>query len=498
MFAKAVLLHDRSYDPVAGATNATELARWHQLLSRRPFGHDLEKLLAATVGPEGARYLPIVPPTASMIRAMTIESEIAAAAIIDDLFGRISVVLWLVTPGESTPIIDKIRLSLTETCAQYWTGDITVSEVAAPDRELDILHRTAWEEGVAVDDSDRLRLNDRLRHHSGWFIGAEASEQLWPLKDGPPIIVFHGFKGGVGRTTLLASYAIACARRGERVTVVDMDLDAPGVGSLLGADTEGSTARWGTVDFFLEAGQQLPLDDYFHVCAREKVSGSGRLEVFPAGSLDDAYLSKLGRVDLNVRDHVRGHPLGRLLQRIHAERNPDLILLDGRAGLSPSAGLLLSGIAHLHVLVATSNAGSLRGLERVVRHLGFEQARCELSQRECVVVQAHVPDSTDVAKSARDHFASHIEEIFRNGYYSRQSTDDDRTWSLDDLESEVAPHVPVPISYRGRLAHFSLIDEVAELLASDPEYLALHHRIDERLGRSDGQTQSTTEDERRG
>jgi hypothetical protein len=133
-----------------------------------------------------------------------------------------------------------------------------------------------------------------------------------------------------------------------------------------------------------------------------------------------------------------------------------------------------------------------------VRHLGFEQARRELAQRECVVVQAHVPDSTDVAKTARDHFASYVEEIFRNGYYSRQSTDDDRTWSLDDLESEVAPHVPVPISYRGRLAHFSLIDEVAELLVSDPEYLALHHRIDERLGRLDGQTRSATEDEPRG
>ena len=92
-----------------------------------------------------------------------------------------------------------------------------------------------------------------------------------------------------------------------------MDLDAPGIGLLLGADAEGSTARWGTVDFLLEAAQQLPLDDYFHVCAREAITGGGLVEVFPAGSLDDAYLSKLGRVDLDVRNHVRGHALGTLL-----------------------------------------------------------------------------------------------------------------------------------------------------------------------------------------
>jgi hypothetical protein len=64
---KAILLHDRSYDPLAGAVNATELAQWHRKLSRSPFGHDLQQLLAATVGAEGARYLPVVPTTASVL-----------------------------------------------------------------------------------------------------------------------------------------------------------------------------------------------------------------------------------------------------------------------------------------------------------------------------------------------------------------------------------------------------------------------------------------------
>ena len=126
----------------------------------------------------------------------------------------------------------------------------------------------------------------------------------------------------------------------------------------------------------------------------------------------------------------------------------------------------------------------------MVRHLGFEQARRELPQRECIVVQAHVPDSTEAAKTSRDFFASRIEDIFRNGYYSKQPTEDDRTWSLDDLESEVAPHAPISISYRGRLAHFSAIEEVLEILTSDPEYIALHQRIDERLGRSQRESSS--------
>lgn len=420
-----------------------------------------------------------------MTRTASTEPGISAAVIVDDLFGRISITLWLSSPHDSDRIASTIASQLIESCAQYWTGNIAVSDVSTPAVDNDILRQTAWNEGFPVDDSEKIRLNDRYRHHTGWFLGSH-DEQLWPLDDGPPVVSFHGFKGGVGRTTLLASYAIACARRGERVAIIDVDLDAPGVGSLLATDTKGTTARWGTVDFLLEAALQMPLDDYFHVCAREEITGSGRLEVFPTGLLNDTYLAKLARVDLNVRDHINTHPLSKLLQKIRVERSPDVVLLDGRAGLSPAAGLLLSGIAHLHILVATSNGGSLSGLERVVRHLGYEQARRDLPQRECVVIQAHVPDSSEASKNAREYFASRVEEIFRNGYYSRQPTDDDHTWSLDDLGSEIAPHVPIPISYRGRLAHFANIDEVAQLLAEDPEYVELHKRIDERLGRSTG------------
>lgn len=412
---------------------------------------------------------------------------IRAAAIVDDLYGRVSVTIWPDSRAAGERAAVEVAARLAEECGQYFSGKVEMAEGADPETEQNIFLRTAWQEGTEIDG--RLRLNDRHRNHTSWFVGVgdAASEQCWRRDEGPAVIAFHGFKGGAGRTTLLAGYALACARRKQRVAVVDMDLDAPGVGRLLGADAEGAAARWGTVDYLIEAAHELSLADYFHVCAREQVTGDGRVEVFPAGALDDGYLSKLARVDLDVRGGVRGHPLGRLLERIRQERQPDVILLDGRAGLSPAAGLLLSGIAHLHVLVASSNVQSLQGLERVVRHLGYEQARRELPQRECIVVQSHVPENAQVAQSARAHFASRAESIFREGYYTRETTEDDRTWSLQDLDSDAAPHVPVPISYRAAFAHFESIDEIAGTLVSDPEQAELHRRIDERLakGRAD-------------
>ncbi|WP_437294189.1 hypothetical protein [Sorangium sp. So ce426] len=64
---KSVILHDRSFDPATGSHDATKLASWHKMLSTKQHGgHDLRKLATTLVGPEGARYLPDLPPTAAV------------------------------------------------------------------------------------------------------------------------------------------------------------------------------------------------------------------------------------------------------------------------------------------------------------------------------------------------------------------------------------------------------------------------------------------------
>lgn len=400
------------------------------------------------------------------------------ATVIVDIYGRISLAVWT-EPGAA---ID-LRSQFSAACGEHWTGSVYTSHAMNPENDEDVLMRTAWIEGTPLDDL-RARVTDRYRHHTAWRSTTAGVPPLWPLQEGPPIIVFHGFKGGVGRTTLLASYALACATRGETVSVADVDLDAPGIGTLLAADDSGTTARWGVVDYLLESAAPHAVEDYFHVVAREALTGEGRIEVAPAGQLSDSYLPKLARVDLEVHGEVDQHPLAKLLQALR-QRRPTRILLDGRAGLSPAAGLLLSGFAHLHVLIATSNPQSLAGLERVVRHLGYEAARQGLPQLDCVVVQALVPDGVEAAKPAREAFAANVERIFRDGYYAKKSTDDDSLWSLDDMGSNFAPHVPIPIHYRAALAHYTSIDEIAGILTKDSDLAALHARIDEQVGRSD-------------
>lgn len=411
------------------------------------------------------------------------EAKLRFAAVVDDLFGRISVALWLIDAASpDDEFVHALGRRLVSACGPYWTETITCSHAPTPDQDPDVFLRTVWIEGRPDSETDRLSVNDRHRHHLSWFSGRPDTGPLWLPDVGPPILVFHGFKGGAGRTTLLASYALSRAAAGQRIVVLDMDLDAPGVGTLLCADAGGTTARWGVVDFLLEARNRLPLSDYCHV-AEHRV-GPGRIDVVPAGRLDDGYLTKLARVELESRSSIGAQPFGQLLERVRTELKPDLVLIDGRAGLSPAAGLLLSGMAHLHLLVATTNNQSLLGLQQVIRHLGYEQASRDIPQRDCVVVQAHVPETVAAAELAKSYFTGRVERFFRDGYYARARTDDDRTWTIEDMDSEIAPHVPVPISYRARLAHFERLESVVDVLLGDVEYVALHNRINERLGAS--------------
>ncbi len=55
---KTLILHDRSYEAATGVHDGAKLGQWHDKLRRKPFSHDLLKLLLSSVGVQVARYQP--------------------------------------------------------------------------------------------------------------------------------------------------------------------------------------------------------------------------------------------------------------------------------------------------------------------------------------------------------------------------------------------------------------------------------------------------------
>lgn len=397
---------------------------------------------------------------------------LSRAVLINDLFGRIRVAVW---PVRGQPDVKElVAAHMAEACKALWSGTVWVGAAEGdPPGDEDPVAEAAWQGGAAR--SDRLRINDRHRNRTSWF------QPPTPPASVPPLVVaFYSFKGGVGRTTAAAALAVSWARRNRRIATVDFDLDAPGLGRLLDADGQGTTARWGVVDYLLENGVALPLDDYRHTCARSSVTGDGVIDVYPSGTLDEHYLSKLGKLDLEMQDAI-SNPLSGLLATIQRDSQPDLIIIDSRAGLSPAAGLVLGGIAHLHVVVSTAGEQALAGLRLVVNRLGEARLRAGGEQAECVLVHAMIPDHAELGARSIAHFTTQAEDIFRDHYYAAQADDDDRAWTVADIPSSEAPHRASRIRYKSRLAEFRGIDDIADELVQDQDYAQLVERIDRRL-----------------
>src|SRR5205807_3119298 len=68
----------------------------------------------------------------------------------------------------------------------------------------------------------------RVAHRTGKDLGARPATHRGRLEH-VQTITFYAYKGGTGRTLALANAARYLARLGQRVFVIDLDLEAPGL-----------------------------------------------------------------------------------------------------------------------------------------------------------------------------------------------------------------------------------------------------------------------------
>jgi cellulose biosynthesis protein BcsQ len=399
--------------------------------------------------------------------------------LIKDLFARLRVVLWCPKSRWEAACV-AIDQGLRDEASAYWSRDVLrgSGKNEPPDGAW---QDEAWQQAGAVAGASGLRVMERQRTKEGWF-EAPAAPPWSAARGNPTITCFYSFKGGVGRSTALAATALHLAAAGERVVVLDVDLDAPGVGFLLTAH-EGATASWGVVDYLIEqpllAGNDaLDLSDYFHRCPPSLFSGTGEIMVFPAGTTDSRYVGKLARLDYATLLRGQTHPFVLLLEQIRQEIRPDWILVDTRAGLANVSGFVMGGLCHVHVVVGTLAEASWRGLAMILERLGADRVRAQKPQAECVLVAAMVPHSQERQyKESVTWFTDRAQDVFSARYYAAPEQGD-QFWTVDDVESSDAPHVPVPLSYDERLVLFRDLDEVAKdvLLEGEP-YRRLAERV---------------------
>jgi MinD-like ATPase involved in chromosome partitioning or flagellar assembly len=254
------------------------------------------------------------------------------------------------------------------------------------------------------------------------------------FEDGPQLMAFHSFKGGVGRTTALMTYVTARLHPNNasdtvKVLVIDADLEAPGVTFWL---DETNRPQVSFVQF-LEAMHYPPVSNeaslnFFADELRKtslNVDGSHReLFVLPAAldltEIQDMPVqpSHLARNPSNpwvLTDHL--HSLGKRL-------GVDAVFIDLRAGLSELSSPLIFDPRVGHYFVTTVAKQSVAGTCEVLSKLhAFNSALPKQARRDAkpsVVVSLLTPElkrltDFDRAKEAIEQVYPPVDETLDEG-----------------------------------------------------------------------------------
>lgn len=316
-----------------------------------------------------------------------------------------------------------------------------------------------------LEGFDRIWVVDRLATESNWA-------SIAPEVQGAPRVVFFSIKGGVGRSTALAATAWKLAQLGKRVLVLDLDLESPGLSSSLLPPERQPT--YGITDWLVEDLVDNGDTVLESMIATSELSRDGEIYVVPAhGANPGEYIAKLGRVWMPKIGRDGMHEpwsarLQRLLQALEERIQPDIVLIDSRAGIDEVASSCVTDLgANLILLFALDGSQTWNGYQVLFEHWRRAQV-AEAIRDRLKIVAALVPDVDRV--SYLENLREHAYEVFVDSLYDEiapPSTDaigpvpgDTQRWRVNqivegwnfDEADEGAPHCPWTVHWHRSFA----------------------------------------------
>lgn len=259
-------------------------------------------------------------------------------------------------------------------------------------------------------------------------------------------INFYSYKGGVGRTMLTMQIARLLAALGERVVVIDLDFDAPGVPGMF--DIENSSIGNGIYNLASDyPTNSRPNPDYFstfrdrlHECLLDvpivlkgidkKRKNCGEIKILPFAHLDATYANTI--VDLETLRVL--HPTQTdFLKQIKNELSGyfDYLLIDSRSGLNYYASIARQLSERLVLLFCPNRESKVALQEVLLPALKDFNPRPE----RLVFVASRIPPELNNSLPDSEWPFSHIESFINDNCHN-----DHATLKLhSDLETHLHP-----------------------------------------------------------
>jgi CobQ/CobB/MinD/ParA nucleotide binding domain len=293
-----------------------------------------------------------------------------------------------------------------------------------------------------------------------------------------PRVTLFGIKGGVGRSTAAAVLAQRFARANKRVLLIDLDLESPGMGSVL--LPEGRCPDFGVVDWLVEqaVGQEAGLVAEMAVkspLGEQSGSVAGEILVVPAGGRTREgydYLAKLSRsyLDTPAEDAPLDFPerLSKLVVDLESHWKPDVTLLDSRAGLHDIAAVTITRLGATSLLFAVDTPQTWAAYRILFDRWRQHPLRAKGFREGLKMVAAMTPETETTAYLER--FTANAYRAFQETLYE---TADETAMGLDawnfDLHDPDAPHVPLRVEWSRALMQFDPVRDPGALTPQQVE-----------------------------
>jgi len=304
-------------------------------------------------------------------------------------------------------------------------------------------------------------LVDRRIVGSGWLERPEIA-----MAD-PARIVFATLKGGVGRSTALSVTAADLARRGRNVLVVDLDLEAPGLGDLM--LTSDRLPEFGAIDYLVDGAisrvDESDLDRYLGTSNLTAADG-GRVDILPAlgqtsiGNPENV-LAKLSRAmieEINEEGTISvGARISQMVERFCSLNNYDVVLIDSRAGLSELAAPAILGLGATVLLFGTAQKQTIEGYRSLFSALRLlaQRDRKQGRNADWRLLLKPVYAKSSLNQLLATKFADDFYELFSEYIYDEESEveapEDALRFSHLDYQ---APHWPFTIPFNQGFVDF--------------------------------------------
>lgn len=190
------------------------------------------------------------------------------------------------------------------------------------------------------------------------------------------ITTFYSYKGGVGRTQLVANLAAYfCFHRSKKILLMEWDLEAPGLHYYFGKTnqdihSEGLMELLQDYIKMIRTGlnrdefDQLPhINPKKHICNLvETKNNTGKVDLLPAGNYNENYNRLINDFNWDkFYNHMGGADyVEDLKEQLHG-LDYDYIFIDSRTGISDYSGICNIQLPDLNVLVTIPNMQSFEG-----------------------------------------------------------------------------------------------------------------------------------------